>query len=170
MKNLILAVIAIVTLASCQQQKIGYVDNGKVINDIQEKKDIESKYEALNESFKKRVDSIGKSYQMEYQALQSQAAKLSQEKQQEMMQPFQMKAQQYQQRMQGEQQQLQTAYQTEIDSVISKMKTTVKEYGKTNGYKFILGTNEAAGTVLYGDEAADLTAVILKEIDAQYKK
>ncbi|WAC01008.1 hypothetical protein N7U66_12540 [Lacinutrix neustonica] len=38
MKNLILAVMAMVTLASCQQQKIGYVDNGKVINDIQEKK------------------------------------------------------------------------------------------------------------------------------------
>lgn len=170
MKNLVIALIIIVTFASCQQQKLGYVDNGKVINDIEEKKDVESKYEALNESFKKRADSIGKTYQMEYQLLQAKAARLSQQKQQEMMQPLQIKAQQYQQQMQAEQQQMQTAYQKEIDSVISKMKKTVKAYGKANGYTFILGTNESIGTVLYGEETTDLSDVILKEINDGYKK
>ena len=72
--------------------------------------------------------------------------------------------------MQAEQQQMQTAYQTEIDSVISKMKLKVSDYGKANGYKFILGTNESIGTVLYGDESTDLSSLIIKEIDAEYKK
>ncbi|WP_290701593.1 OmpH family outer membrane protein [Lacinutrix sp.] len=170
MKNLILALFVLVTFASCQQQKIGYVDNGKVINDIKEKVDIESKYEALNQSFKLRADSIGKVYQTEYQILQAKAATMSQAKQQEAIQTFQAKAQQFQQMMQAEQQQFQTAYQTEIDSVISKMKTTVKDYGKANGYKFILGTNESTGTVLYGDTTSDLSDLIIKEIDSKYKK
>lgn len=170
MKNLIFALVAIVTLASCQQQKIGFVDNGKVINEIQEKKDVESKYEALNETFKLRADSIGKTYQSEYQILQAKAARMSQSKQQEAIQTFQAKAQQFQQSMQAEQQKMQTAYQTEIDSVISKMKTSVKDYGKANSYKFILGANEATANILYGEETSDLTAVIIKEIDSKYKK
>lgn len=170
MKNLILALVVLLTLASCQEQKVGFVDNGKVINDIQEKKDIESKYEALNESFKLRADSVGKTYQSEYQMLQAKAAGMSQAKQQEAMQTFQVKAQQYQQSMQAEQQQLQNAYQTEVDSVISKMKVTVKDYGKANGYKFIIGANDATANVLYNDDASDLSDVIIKEIDNKYTK
>ncbi|WP_034060423.1 OmpH family outer membrane protein [Lacinutrix jangbogonensis] len=170
MKKLILALIVLVTFASCQEQKMGFVDNGKVINDIQEKKDIESKYDVLNESFKLRADSIGKAYQSEYQILQVQVAKMPQNKQQEAMQPFQAKAQQYQQMMQAEQQKMQTAYQADVDSVISKMKATVKDYGKANGYKFIIGTNESIGTILYGDEALDLSDLIIKEIDSKFKK
>jgi len=170
MKKLILALIILVTFASCQEQKIGFVDNGKVINEIQEKKDIESKYETINESFKLRADSLSKTYQSEYQILQAKAATMSQSKQQEAVQTFQAKAQQFQQMMQKEQQELQTAYQTDIDSVISKMKTTVKDYGKANGYKFIFGTNESIGTVLYGDDASDLSDLMIKEINASYKE
>ena len=170
MKKILLAVIVLVTLASCQEQKIGFIDNAKVINDIQEKKDIESKYEVLNESFKNRADSIGKTYQSEYLALQAKAARMSQSKQQEAIQTFQAKAQQFQQMMQAEQQQLQTAYQVDIDSVISKMKVTVKDYGKINGYKFIIGANESTANILYGDETLDLSEVIVKEIDSKYSK
>ena len=86
MKKIVLAVIVLITFASCQEQKIGFVDNAKVINDIQEKKDIESKYDVLNESFKLRADSIGKGYQTEYLALQAKVAKMSQSKQQEAVQ------------------------------------------------------------------------------------
>ena len=170
MKKILLAVIVLLTFASCQDQKIGFIDNAKVINDIQEKKDVESKYDVLNESFKKRADSLGKSYQSEYLALQSKMARMSQSKQQEAGQAFQAKAQQFQQMMQAEQQQLQTAYQADIDSVISKMKVTVKDFGKTNGYKFIIGANESTANILYGDETLDLSDVIIKEIDANYKK
>lgn len=162
--------MALVTLASCQEQKIGYVDNGKVINEIQEKKDIESKYDVLNESLKSRADSIGRTYQTEYQELQGKVASMSPAKQQEAVQGFQMKAQQYQQAMQAEQQKMQDAYQAEVDSIISKMKSAVQTYGKANGYKFIIGTNESIGTVLYAEESSDLSDIIIKEIDADYKQ
>jgi outer membrane protein len=170
MKNLILALVAIVTLASCQQNKIGFVDNGTVINGIQEKLDIESKFDGLNESFKASVDSISNVYQLEYKTLQEKTARMSQSKQQEAMQPFQVKAQQFQQLMQTEKQKMQSAYQADMDSLIVKMKTTVKEYGKNNGYNFILGTNVSIGSVLYGEEGSDLTEIIIKELDSKYKK
>jgi len=170
MKKIILAIITVATFVSCQQEKIGYVDNGEVINEIQEKKDVESKYKALNESFKKRADSIGNIYRAEFQTIQAKSARMSQAKQQEMMQPLNIKAQQFQQQMQAEQTQLQNAYNAEIDSVVSKMKTFVKDYGKNNGYSYILGTNETIGTVLYAKEGTDISKKIIEEINVKYKK
>ena len=48
----ILAVLSIaIFITSCQKQKIGYVDNGKVINEMQEKVDLEKKYETKLNAF-----------------------------------------------------------------------------------------------------------------------
>ena len=82
---------------------------------------------------------------------------------------LQKKQQQLQQQMQGEQQQLTQEFQTEIDSAIATVKDFVKEYGKANGYTYILGTSDAASTVLYGTEQNDLTQTILDALNAKYK-
>ena len=83
---------------------------------------------------------------------------------------LQQKQQQLQQQMQMEQQQLTQAFQAEIDSVIVNVKDFVKAYGKTNGYNYILGTSDAAATVMYGDDQSDLTQTILDALNADYKK
>lgn len=156
---------------SCQEQaKIGFVDNGTVINDYQEKKDVEAKFEAKNEAFRKKADSVGQAFQLEVQETQLTAQKSSQAKAQELMGGLQQKQQLLQQKMQMEQQQLQQEFQAEIDSVISKVKKHVKDYGKSNGYTYILGTSDAAATVMYGAEDKDLTKTILDALNKEYKK
>jgi len=170
MKNLLLAVIAILTLASCQQQKIGYVDNGTVINDIQEKKDIEEKYKGKKAVFDKKTDSIGKAFQLEAQKFQLESKKMSSKKAQAKYDELGQKQQLLQQQIQFEQQQIGQAYQTELDSLIVKVKDHVKDYGKKNGYNFILGTSDGASSVIFGQEGSDLSEIIIKELDAAYKK
>ena len=171
MKNIIYVVVLALAFTSCQEQaKIGFVDNGTVINDYQEKKDVEAKYQTKEEAFRKRADSLGKAFQLEVQETQLTAQKSSQAKAQELMGGLQQKQQLLQQKMQMEQQELQQKFQTEIDSVISKVKKHVKEYGKKNGYTYILGTSDAAATVMYGSEANDLTKVILEGLNKEYKK
>ena len=169
MKNLIYAILAIFILTSCQQQKIGFIDNGKVINDYQEKIDLEERFKIKDEAFQKRTDSIGKAFQIEAQAFQIEAQKMSQRKAQEKYQELGQKQQLIQQQVQFEQQQLQQEFQKEIDSIISKVKDFVKDYGKTNGYAYILGKNDA-GSVMYGNEANDLTAEVTKALNATYKE
>lgn len=171
MKNIFYVVVLALAFTSCQKQaKIGFVDNGTVINDYQEKKDVETKYQAAEEAFRKKADSVGKEFQLEVQETQLTAQKSSQAKAQELMGGLQQKQQLLQQKMQMEQQQLQQEFQTEIDSVISKVKKHVKEYGKKNGYTYILGTSDAAATVMYGAEEDDLTKVILEGLNKEYKK
>ena len=122
-------------LFGCQQeQKIGYVDNGKVINEYQEKIDIEDKYKVKDEVFSKRADSIGQAFQLEAQDMQLKARRMTQQKAQEAYDELGQKQQLLQQQLQFEQQQLQQAFNAEIDSVIVKVKDFVKDYGQRNGY------------------------------------
>ncbi|KJD34082.1 membrane protein [Tamlana nanhaiensis] len=171
MKKLFFTALAVLALTACQQEKkIAFVDNGEVINEYQEKKDVEAKFQLKDEAFRKKADSIGQAFQAEVQSTQATAQKSSQRKAQELMAGLQQKQQQLQQQMQIEQQQLTQEFQAEIDSVIGKVKDFVKDYGKTNGYTYILGTSDAAATVMYGAEENDLTETILAALNDVYSK
>jgi len=169
-KNSILIFLLVVFMSCQNQQKIGFVDNGKLINEYQEKKDIEEKYTQKDLAFQKRTDSISKAFQLEAQEFQLKLSSMPQNKQQEQYQLLGQKQKMLQQQIQFEQQQMQQGYQTEIDSVIVKIKKFVNEYGKNNGFTYILGTSDTAASVLYGKEENDLSQIIIDELNANYKK
>lgn len=77
MKHVFYIAVLMITFTSCQQQKIGFIDNGKVINEYQQKKDLEVKYQAKNASFEKRADSIGRTFQLEAQNFQAKVKSMS---------------------------------------------------------------------------------------------
>lgn len=174
MKNLIYVAMTMLVLASCEKpNKIGFVDNGTVINDYQEKKEVEARFQEKEEAFRKKADSISLAFQTEAQKTQTEAqgiARSNRQKAEQLMAGLQQKQQQLQQQMQMEQQELTKGFQDEIDSVIATVKDYVKDYGKTNGYTYILGTSDAAATVMYGAEANDLTNTILESLNAEYEK
>ncbi|GAB4153795.1 MAG: hypothetical protein Tsb0033_00820 [Winogradskyella sp.] len=170
MKNILIALLVLVSLTSCQEQeKVAFVDNSKVIDDYQMKIDIEKKYEDQNNAFNNQRDSIGRVYQMEIQTIQMQLGKMSPKKQEEESQKFQQKWQPIQQQLQYRQQQMEKNFNVEMDSVINKVNDFVQKYGKNNGYTFIFGKNRA-GSVLYGAEAKDITEAVTKAINEDYKK
>jgi outer membrane protein len=168
MKNIIIALVLLVTFSSCQeQQKIAFIDNGEVINGYQMKIDIEDRFKKVNEVYKKRTDSIGQAYQFDAQQTQLRLSKLSAPKQQQGSQEFSQKWQGIQQQLQFEDRQMQQAFNTEMDSVISKVNKFVGEYGKKNGYTYILGKNEA-GSVMYGSDANDISEAVTAAINVAY--
>lgn len=170
MKNLVMVVLVILTFMSCQEpQKIGYVDNTTLVNDYQEKKDIEVQLQAKIDAFQKRTDSLQKAFQLEVNEAEIKARRLSGQKLQELSKDIQDKNTALQQRFQFEQQQIAQESQSKNDSLIKKVKDFVKDYGQKNGYTFILGSNEA-GSVMYGQDSSDLTQTILDLLNAQYKE
>tara|TARA_R110000737_G_scaffold6310_2_gene20083 strand:+ start:3385 stop:3900 length:516 start_codon:yes stop_codon:yes gene_type:complete len=168
MKNLIV-VLAIALLASCQQEKIGYVDNVKLMDEYQQKIDVESKFKIQADALASKRDSISQAFQMEAQAFQAKAQSMSQTKAQEEYAAMQQKGQIIGQQLQQQDQQLQLAGQTEMDSIVSKVKEEIKSYGKANGYSYILGGGDG-GSVLYGIEKNNLTDEIVKLLNDKYKK
>jgi outer membrane protein len=170
MKNIVIVIIAVLTFASCQQsQKIGFVDNAKLINEYQEKIDVQDKLQAKIKIYEQRRDSVRQAFQIEINEAELKSRKMSQENLQKLSQELQQKDQMMTQRDQFEQQQLAQESQAQNDSLIKKVKNFVKDYGTKNGYNFILGSNEA-GSVMYGNEDSELTQTILDALNTAYKK
>ncbi|MEX0274049.1 MAG: OmpH family outer membrane protein [Flavobacteriaceae bacterium] len=168
MKRIILT-IALVTIWSCEQAKIGYVDNVKLMDGYQEKIDVEDKYKSKQEAFGKKRDSISQAFQLEAQQFQSKAQQMSQKKAQEEYGLIQQRGQFMGQQLQQEELKLQQDGQAEMDSVVSAVKKEIKNYGKAHGYTYILGGGDG-GSVLYGTDKDDLTDEILKVLNEKYKK
>jgi outer membrane protein len=171
MKNIVCVALVALILTSCQKQaKIAYVDNGKIINDFHEKISLEAKFKVKEDAFRKKFDSVDQVFQPDIKKNQAEANKMPQAKAQEKYQELGQRKQMQDQQRQAEAQQFQQEFQTEIDTLIVKVKKFVSDYGKKNGYTYILGTSEAASTVLYGSEENDLTKTILDALNAESKK
>ena len=168
MKKILFLLLVALILISCNQQKIGYVDNSKLINEYQEKIDNDASIQLKIQDFQRRTDSIRKAFQLEINDAEIKARKMSQSGRQELSKELQDKEQVLSQRLQFEQTQINQENRIKTDSLIKKVKEFVANYGKQNGYTFILGSNEA-GSVMYGEEQYDLTELILEALNTSYK-
>ncbi len=169
MKLFTLTILLTTVLISCQQEKTAFVDVKELVTEYKEIKDLQDKYKQKDSLFQRKIDSLSTAFQMEVQIYQQNANKMSVNSRQEKEQELMIRQQILQQQTQGEGQQLQQESQTKIDSTVTKVKDFVKNYGKKNGYTYILGANEA-GSVLYGKEEKDLTQEILQALNDNYKK
>ena len=121
MKKIIIPIVALLIM-SCEQNKIGYVDNVKLMDGFQEKIDVEAKFKTKVEALTKKRDSISQAFQLELQQFQAKAQKMSQKSAQEEYALLQQKGQFVGNQLQQEEQQLQKTSQTEMDSLVSKVK------------------------------------------------
>jgi outer membrane protein len=79
MKNIVVVIIVILTFASCQQsQKIGFVDNSKLINEYQEKIDIQDKLQEKIKTYEAKRDSVRQAFQLEINEAELKSRKMSQ--------------------------------------------------------------------------------------------
>jgi outer membrane protein len=164
-----IAAFLVLGLVSCQQTKIGYVDNVKLMDEYQEKIDVEADFKQKADALAKKRDSISQAFQAEAQAFQAEAEKMSQSKAQEQYGQMQQRGQMIGQQLQQEDQQLQAGGQTQMDSIVRKVKKEIEAYGKVNGYTYILGGGDG-GSVLYGTDANDLTDEMVKILNDKYEK
>jgi len=167
MKKIFVIALASLGLFSCQQEKTAFVNNEKLIEEYQERKDIEDKYKIKVDALTKKKDSIGKMLQAEVVTLKAKGENLSPEKQQKLYAPYMQKSQFLQQQIQQEEQLMAQQSQAEIDSLLKKIDETIATYGDTNGYTYIFGKNKV-GSVLYGAEKNDITKAILESLNTTY--
>lgn len=170
MKNIVFVLITIFSLTSCQQSpRIAFVDNSKLINEYQEKIDIQEKLQTKIKAYEQRRDSVRQAFQLEINEAELKSRKMSQADLQKLSQELQQKDQIISQRDQFEQQQIAKESQAQNDSLIKKVKSFVKDFGIKNNYDFILGSNEG-GSVMHGKAESDLTQTILDELNTAYNK
>ena len=167
MKKLILTGVAILTLTACTD-KVAFVDNSKLLNEYQEKKDIEAKLKTEVDAYDKKRDSINIAYETEANKFLEQAKTMPESVAKKRYNELMQKRQILQQHLQQEEMKIQMESQTQMDSLLSKVKKNIKEYGKQKGYTFILGANDG-GSVLYGADNKDITKEVTEYLNNQYK-
>jgi len=169
MKKLLMVVLLAAGLTSCNEQKTAYVDTSKLIQEYKEMKEVEAEFTAKSDSIKGELDTMAQDFQKEVEDYQANMNSMSVDKRKEVEQTLMRKQQMIQQQQQMRGNQLREESDTVIDSIVSKVKGYVKDYGKENGYTYIFGSNESAN-IMYAKDGLDITEEILEKLNAEYKK
>jgi outer membrane protein len=147
------------------QPRIGYIKSGLILKDYKGMAEANEKFtrelqqaQVNADTLKNRYDnlmaqekSVSGSSRREW-AYQAETAKRELDKYQE----------QFYTQMEHRKQEL-------TQKVLAEINDYIQAYAKKNNYKYILGTTND-GSILYGDEAGDLTDEILKELNEKYGK
>lgn len=149
--------------------KTAYIDTERLMKEYQEFKDFEAKFKTMSDKMKNELDADAKKFQNDVLDLQKNAQSKGMEWAQNRQAELERRQQTLTQKEQNYMQKFQEESAVERDSMVSKMKKFIKDYGKEKGYDYIYGTGDAA-SVLYGKEEYDLTKEILALLHKQYEE
>lgn len=175
MKKSIVAIAIAVSLFSCnkaeettQKEKTAYIDTAKLMDEYTESKDLQAKFKEKGEVMGRELELEIKKFQEEAESFRRNAQANGPEWAQRKGAELQKKEQQLTYAQQALSQQLQQEGGIERDTLVSKVRKYIKDYGKKNGYSYIYGTGDAA-TVLYAKDEYDITQKVIKELNDNYK-
>lgn len=169
MKKLVLIFVVTISLISCTQTKIAYVDVEELMKEYKGTKDAEASIKGKSDILRAELDSLIVGWETKAREYQQKApgmsAKLKADREQVLMQ----EQQSINQRQQVIQQEVQLEGQESLKTLSKEINDFVKEYAKEKGYNFVLGTSGEGGTVMYGEEKADITDDVLIQLNKAYK-
>ena len=145
-----------------------YVDVNKLLDGYDRTAVVRAEFEKKATAMNANVDSLLGDWQKELKTYEKERSGMSKKElalKQELLSNKQQQLNAYQQAIQK---QLQEEDQKVTQTVINDINDFVKEYGKENGYRIILGAT-GSGTIMYAEEGADLTGEILEKLNKSFK-
>ncbi len=157
------------TTSTAEGFKTAYIDTEELMKEYQEFKDFEAKFKTMSDKMKNELDNDAKRFQNDVLDLQKNAQSKGMEWAQKRQAELERRQQTLAEKEQNYMKKFQEESAVERDSMVTKMKTFIKDYGKEQGYDYIYGTGDAA-SVLYGKEEYNLTKEILSLLHKQYEE
>jgi outer membrane protein len=157
---MVVGFIVIYFLLHKQTTKLAYVDLATVYDEFPMKKELEAKLMNVQNARKNILDSL----QIQLNAM---SMSIKSEKEVEAIQRFQIKKQEYLLKQKRFEEDNQTTTQNYSAQIWKQINQYVKDYGKNEGYTFILGT-DGTGTIMYGAEEKDITKEVSKYVNEKY--
>ncbi len=161
----VMGLLAFVSHAQTATVKVGFADVDYIFSQMPEQKQIEQDLKSLQTQLKNQIDAKYQEYQKklgDYQAnINTMIDAVRANTERELVQ--------MQQNIEKLQQDAQTTVQTKqtqlMDPVFKKVGNAINDVAKENGYTFIL-SQQIGGldVVLYGDEKADVSDLVLKKL------
>ena len=175
-KKIVVIIALAISIVSCDKKaaevkevKTAYVDTSVLMKEYTATKDLDAKYKAKGEEKGRQLQAEIDRFKQEAQNFQAQAQANGQAWAQQKGAELQRREQQLAQAQQALSQQLQQEGGTEMDSLVSNVKKTIKAYGKEKGYTYIYGTGDSNASILYAEDKMDITKDIIKLLNDKYK-
>lgn len=175
MKKIVVIIALTISIVSCnkpaevKEVKTAYVDTSLLMKEYTATKDLDAKYKAKGEEKGRQLQAEIDRFKQEASNFQAQAQANGQAWAQQKGAELQRREQQLAQAQQALSQQLQQEGGTEMDSLVSNVKKTIKAYGKEKGYAYIYGTGDSNASILYAEDKFDITKEIIKLLNDKYK-
>lgn len=171
--SLSLALIALILSISSffyfnSSSQLVYVDINKLMDGYKRTAVEKSKFEEKAKLMQSNVDSLVADWQNELKVYEKERSSMSKKEldlKQELLGNKQQQINNYQKAIQGK---IQEEDQKASQTVINDINDYVKEYGKEHNYKIIFGAS-GSGTIMYADQAADLTIEVLEGLNSEYQ-
>lgn len=166
--SLLAIILSVVSIYfSRTSSELVYVDVNKLIEGYKRTKVAKAEFDKKAATMKTNIDSLVAGWQKELQAYEKERASLSPKELQLKQELLGNKQQQINGYQEAVQKQIQEEDKKVTQTVINDINDYVKEYGKNKGYKIIFGAS-GGGNIMYAEESTDLTAEILKGLNAEY--
>lgn len=158
-----------ISIYSCFKiPKIGYVRSHDLVYKYIGMKEVQDKYQEKVQAWQSNIDTLKKELETNYKEYQLNMKSLSVDLKKQKESFLQSKQNDLVQYTNSVNQKAKEEEQKMLDGVLNQVNSFTEDYGKKNGYDFILGTT-LSGSILYGNNAVDITDVVLDLLNKNYK-
>ena len=140
MKKIVITLVVALTLVSCTQTKIGYIDIEEVMKEYDATELMEADFKLEQEQMGRTLDSLSTPFQAKVQEFNTKADAMPESQRQAQLEELQQEQQQLQSQQQQAQQYLQQKSMAELEVLTKKVDSVVAAYAIANKYQMILGT------------------------------
>lgn len=150
------------------EKKIAYVRSTELVYGFRGMQEAREQYEQKSRMYQANMDTLQRDYQLAFAKFSSESSGLSVQDRQmreKALMAQQESAMQYARSLESK---MKEEDQKMTEGVLNQINSFVEEYGRSKGYEIILGTT-ISGSILYGDEAIDITDEVLKAINKNYQ-
>ncbi len=166
-KYLILLILPALSLFS--QNKIGYIDSQRILNEYKGATEIKKRYEQKVSEWKQRGEKLKKEIENLQQALQTQGMMLSEDAKLRKVQEIEKKQSEYQEFIQGiwgQNGEAEALNKELMQPLLREIDTLVTKIGEEEGFSIILDTS--SGALVYADEEMDITDRIIESLNRKF--
>jgi outer membrane protein len=169
---LICAIISMIACAALfmiggRKMKIGYVRTTELVYGFSGMNDAHNVYEKKRQGLQGALDSLNADYQRSLSAYTVERPKLSEPERGEREEFLRKQQENLEQQRANADAEVRDADQRMTQGVLNQINSMAQQYGREHGFDLILATTQS-GSILYGDEAIDLTKELLVVLNKQY--
>lgn len=149
-------------------KKIAYVRSQDLVYAYTGMKEMQLKFQEQSKGWESNLDTLKFEFQRALNEYQSQRIQLTTEEKmtrENLLRIQQNNIVQYTENIKNKSQEEEKKM---LEGVLNQVNSFVEEYGKENNYDLILGTT-SSGSILYGEEAIDITQELIQEINVDYE-